>query len=866
MNDFLEQYQKFLESKVKRSTEYGFEADDADLHPSLFPHQKAGVRWGVKGGRRLLAASFGLGKTRIQINTLWVIQKKEGGKVLFVAPLGVRQEFTQNDGPAMGVNIKYCRNMEEVANAGTDFIITNYERVRDGQIIPEYFTAISLDEGSVLRSYGTKTTQQFMDLCANVKYRFVATATPAPNRFLELINYAHFLGIMDRGQILTRFFQRDSKKAGNLTLYPHKEEEFWMWLCGWAMLIYLPSDLGFSDEGYDLPELKVIYHELPADHSKAWEKTDQNGNRYIFQHEAMGLEASAAEKRDTVLPRLEKAKEIISEYGADDHWLIWHHLEDERRMIEKQIPGALSVYGSQDLEIREQRIMDFSDGKFKILATKPELSGSGCNFQRHCHLNIFLGINYDFNDFIQAIHRTQRFQQKHTVEVHIIHTETERAILAELKKKWAQHKELQQRMRDIVKQYGLDQYAMSAKLTRSIGLPRLEKSGKMWKAINNDCILETAQMPENSVDLIVTSIPFSNHYEYTPSYNDFGHTESDEHFNAQMDFLIPNLLRVLKPGRVCAIHVKDRILYGKMTGYGMSTVNPFHMKTTFAFMKHGFLYNGMITVTTDVVSENNQTYRLTYGEMRKDATKMGVGSPEYILLFRKIPSSTENAYADEPVTHDKEEYSLARWQLNADSNWRSSGNRNLTSDEITAIVALSERENGLKKIRDKFTRIFQEGIYDFETHVQIGEALGEKNRLPKTFSLLTPPVGNSFTWDDIVRMRTLNLQQANNVREKHVCPLQLDIVYRLIDQYTMPGEVVYDPFGGILTVPYCSVKKGRYGIACELNNGYWKDGINYLKEAEYENNVPTLFDVLDEVNIKRNEVRAGNLGEYLVIE
>lgn len=834
------EYQDFLKGKIKRSKQHGFDVQDADLHPSLYPHQRDAVKWAVKGGRRLLALSFGLGKTRIQIEACRQIINREGGKALIVCPLGVRQEFTQKDGPAMGVDIRYCRNMDEVKSAGTDFIITNYERVRDGHIQPAEFTVITLDEGSVLRSYGTHTTQNFMDLCRDVKYRFIATATPSPNRYLELVNYADFLGVMDRGQALTRFFQRNSTKAGDLTLYPHKEEEFWIWLCGWAMLIYKPSDLGHSDEGYNLPELKVVYHELPADHTKAWDKADSRGNRYLLQHEAMGLQASAAEKRETMLPRLEKAQEIIEIAGAGEHWLIWHHLENERRLIEQNIDGALSVYGSMDLEKREQRILDFSDGKVQILATKPEISGSGCNFQRHCHRNIFLGINYDFNDFIQAIHRTHRFQQTRPVEVHIIHTETERAVVRALQKKWRLHEELQANMRRVVQKFGINQYAMTKHLERTIGADRQEASGKYWTAINNDCIPETASMPDNSLDMILTSIPFSNHYEYTPSYNDFGHTDSDDHFFEQMDYLIPELLRALKPGRVAAVHTKDRILYGKVTGDGMSVVNPFHMKTTFAFLKHGFRFLGMITVATDVVSENNQTYRLTYGEMRKDATKMGVGSPEYVLLFRKLPSSTENAYADEPVTKDKQKYSLARWQLNADAIWRSSGNRLLNTEELTA---LADSENGLQKVRARFTEYFRQNCYDFETHVLVGEALEHKNRLPKTFSLLTPPTGGEFIWDDVVRMRTLNLQQAQNVREKHVCPLQLDIVDRLIEQYTNEGELVYDPFGGIMTVPYCAVKLGRRGLGCELNPGYWRDGLTYLKEAEWKRDVPTLFDM-----------------------
>ena len=839
-----EEYNEFLKGKIRRSKQYGFDVADEDLHPSLYPHQRDAVKWAVKGGRRLLALSFGLGKTRIQIEVCRLILKIEGGKALIVCPLGVRQEFTQKDGPAIGVNIKYCRNMDEVAKAGTDFIITNYERVRDGHIQPAEFTVITLDEGSVLRSYGTQTTQNFMDLCRDVKYRFIATATPSPNRYLELVNYADFLGVMDRGQALTRFFQRNSTKAGDLTLYPHKEEEFWIWLCGWAMLIYKPSDLGHSDEGYVLPELKVFWHELPADHSKAWDKTDHMGNRYLLQHEAMGLEASAAEKRETMLPRLEKSKEIISEHseGSKAHWLIWHHLENERRLIEKNIDGSVSVYGSMDLEKREQRIMDFSDGKIQTLATKPEISGSGCNFQRHCHLNIFLGINYDFNDFIQAIHRTHRFLQEHPVEVHIIHTETERAVVRALQKKWTLHEELQANMRSVVKKFGLNQYVMAKHLERSIGTDRKELSGKYWTAVNNDCIPETANMVDNSLDMIVTSIPFSNHYEYTPSYNDFGHTDSDAHFFEQMDFLIPELLRTLKPGRICAVHTKDRIFYGKVTGDGMSTVNPFHMKTTFSFLKHGFRFMGMITVATDVVSENNQTYRLGWTETCKDSTKMGVGSPEYVLLFRKLPTDTSTAYADEPVKHAKEKYTLSNHQVDSDAVWRSSGNRLLNTEELTA---LADSEDGLKKVRAKFTEYFRQNIYDYKLHVEVGNALDKKKRLPKTFSLLTPPTDNEHIWGDVIRMRTLNLKQAQNVREKHVCPLQLDIVERLIEKYTNPGDLIYDPFGGIMTVPYCAVKLGRSGLGCELNEGYWRDGITYLREAEWNRDIPTLFDVVE---------------------
>jgi DNA modification methylase len=847
-------YTELISNKVVKAPFNGFDIGADDLDPFLFPHQKDIILWNIKGGARAVFASFGLGKTRINIETNRQIIRREGGKALFIAPLGVRQEFTKKDGPAMGVDIVYCKTMEEVEACQSDYIITNYERIRSGDIDPNYFTVVSLDEASTLRSTGSDTFEVFMTVFTKIKYKFVYTATPSPNRFLELINYAHFLGVMDRGQALTRFFKRDSQKAGNLKIHPHKEREFWLWVCSWAVMIYKPSDLGYSDEGYDLPELKVFWHEIPADHTKAWDKADDSGQRFLLQHEAMGIIAGAKEKRETITERLAKAKDIVSQYGADNNWLMWHHLEGERAAIEKAFPESLSVYGQLDLEERENRVMDFSEGKIKMLNTKPELSGSGCNFQRFCYQNIFLGINYDFNDFIQSIHRTYRFLQPESVEVHIIYTEIERSIVQELRKKWAQHDELQQNMRAVVSEHGLNQLNMIAALQRSSVITRQEMTGKNWKYINNDCVFETETMAENSVGLVVTSIPFSNHYEYTPSYLDFGHTDDDNHFFAQMDYLIPNLLKVLQPGRIACIHVKDRIFYGSTTGLGFSTVNPFHAKTLFAFMQHGFEYMGMAVVPTDVVAENNQTYRLTYGEMGKDGTKMGFGSPEFVLCFRKPQTNTGKAYADDPVKktvvgHDSEgrplyDVTLGKWQIDADATWRSSGNRYL---DIESLVKMASSETGLGRIKKEYAKFCQKHGYDYKEHVALADALSEKGKLPKKFALMTPPITEAhkeWIWDDIIRMRTLNMSQALQKKEQHVCPLQIDLVERCIERFSNPGDVVFDPFGGIATVPLTAAKMDRFGMGTELNADYWRDGCFYLKQNDLKMNIPTLFDAL----------------------
>jgi DNA modification methylase len=853
-------YRSFLEGKVKLAAARGFAVSDHDIHPLLKGHQRALVKWAVMGGCRAIFAAFGLGKTVIELEIARLMVERAGGMALIVAPLGVRQEFVR-DGAMLGLTVKFVRRIEECV--GADVYLTNYETVRDGKLNPNAFTVCCLDEASVLRSFGSKTYQEFLTLFDHVRFRFVATATPSPNRFKELIHYAGFLGIMDTGQALTRFFQRDPSKAGNLTLYPHKEREFFLWLNSWAVFLQRPSDIGFSDDGYVLPPMLPVFHEVasPADVQTA----DRDGQLSLVKDPAMGLKEAAREKRDSLSRRLAKLLEILNA-DPGEHFLIWHDLEAERRAIEEALPEAVLVYGTLDDEAKEAAIEGFAEGRIQYLAAKPVMLGAGCNFQRHCRRAVFLGIGFKFNDFIQAVHRIQRFQQTHPVEIHIIHAESEREVLRELMEKWRRDIELRETMTAIIKEQGLDPLSMAQALTRAMGVERVEVRSNDWGVgpgylvANNDCVAETRGMADNSVDLIVTSIPFSNHYEYSPSYNDFGHTDGDEHFFAQMDFLTPELMRVLKPGRIAAIHVKDRIMFGSVTGKGMPTVNPFHMKTAFHYLAHGFAYMGMITVVTDVVRENNQTYRLGWSENAKDSTKMGVGSPEYVLLLRKLPSSLDKAYADDRVTKDKPDldgagrpiaatgYSRARWQVDAHAMWRSSGDRMATPEELAALPP---------EVRSKaFAAWSAAGVYDYEAHVRIGEALDARGALPSTFMSIMPTSWRPDVWHDVNRMITLNGEQTRRGLENHICPLQFDIVDRLIRRYSNAGELVFDPFGGLFTVPVRAMKLKRQGRACELSKTYFLDGVKHCQATAHQVVNVGLFDVLEAEAELRGEVAA----------
>lgn len=635
-------YKEFLESKIELAQDSGFEVNPTDINKALKPHQGDAVIWALKGGRRALFESFGLGKTIQEIEFCKQVIDHEGGRALIVLPLGVKQEFTQDAVNVLGYDAPvYCRSMEEVESCDSSIVLTNYERVRDGDIRPDYFVATSLDEASVLRSFGSKTYQTFLDKFKNVPYKLVATATPSPNKYKELIHYAGYLEVMDTGQALTRFFQRDSTKANNLTLYPNMEDEFWLWVSSWALFITKPSDVNpeYSDEGYVLPPLDVRWHEIPIHYG---DTSDKTGQMQLFTEAAAGLKEAAEVKRNSIDQRVEKMKEIV-ESSPEEHFLLWHDLESERKAILKAIPEVVDIYGSQDYDIREKRVIDFAQGRIKLFATKKSISGSGCNFQRYCHREIFLGIDYEFNDFIQAVHRCYRFLQTDTVVIDIIYMENERQIKEALLEKWKNHNHMVKKMTDIVKKYGLSPASKIKRLERKMGVETVKVQGKHYTAVNDDCVEECRRIESNSVGLIHTSIPFGNHYEYSANYNDFGHNENTEKFFEQMDFLTPELLRILEPGRVAAIHVKDRVLFGNATGTGMPTIEPFHAQCIEHYMKHGFQYFGMITVVTDVVRENNQTYRLGWSEQCKDGSKMGVGCPEYILLFRKLPTDKSNA-------------------------------------------------------------------------------------------------------------------------------------------------------------------------------------------------------------------------------
>lgn len=902
-------YEEFLENKIKVAERAGVQIDRTLLHPSGKPHQNDIIEWALARGNGLIAADCGMGKSHMAIECFRLLHQLIGGKYLIVTELGASETFTHPDpeiGEAarLGIQLEYVQNREEAIASECFIVVTNYERVRMGCFDFSAFMGVWLDEGNYIKNMASETTDSLSRGLAKVKWKYIATATPSPNDTLEIINYAHVLGICDRGQILTRFFQRNSTKAGELTLHPQHEDDFWLWVSSWAVFITQPSDLGYPNEGYELPELKVFWHEVKINQAIEG-RPERDGQGRMFTDANGSLPDAARIKRQSINSRIDKALAIMSVNGAEDvdHWIIWHHLEDERKCLNQIFKGFAwygDVYGTQAWEARERKIVAFAKGELQVLATKPSLTGVGCNFQKHCHKAIALGITYSWDEFYQAIiKRIHRFGQRFPCEIHAIYTPEEYEIVNNLKEKWRLHDEQREKMRQIVVKCGLNQSEAIAERRRSFHVERQEWKGKNWTLVNADCVTEFRRLPENSVDMILTSIPFGNHYEYTDKYNDFGHNQSNEEFFRQMDFLVPELLRVLKPGRIAAIHTKNRIHYGSVTGLGMSVMHRFTHAASDCFERNGFHCLGFHYVPTDVVAENNQTYRLTFGEMKKDSTKMGAGIPEEIWTFRKAPTSNSNAYADEPVgkkesevsyicstcqysTNEHDEfiretegelvkrvgwhaadsgeeslyrcpdcnkftritqntvagYTLAQWQLDADCFWRSSGNRYLSPYELKAW--------GIDKLQAWWKRFNSETVYDYEEHVKLLQSLDDNRKLSRTFTTLPLRSNSPFVWNDVNRMHGLNMEQSRRKQRNHICPMPFDQVDRLIELYSNPGELIADPFAGLGTTGVRALKKGRRALLTELNEVYATCARTYLTETEYKNSIPTLFDSLTE--------------------
>lgn len=433
-------YGEFLARKLVRAAPTGFEVSEAQINPALFPFQRDIVRWALSLGRAAILAECGLGKTPMQLDWAAHVARHTGRPVLILAPLAVSGQ-TRREGEKFGIPVNVCRAAADV-KPGVN--ITNYELL--DRFDPGEFAGVVLDESSILKSYMGATKRALLAAFAATPYRLACTATPAPNDHLELGNHAEFLGVMPSNEMISRWFINDAMQAGNYRLKGHAAADFWRWVGSWAVAIGLPSDLGYPDEGFALPPLILEQHIVDVD------LTTGRSDR-LFRAADLSATTIQREKRLTLPYRVARVAELVN--GSEEPWLVFCELNDEADALRKAIPEAVEVRGSDALETKEERLLGFAAGAFRVLISKPSICGHGLNFQ-HCARVAFAGLSYSYEQFYQAVRRTWRFGQARPVEVHVVIGETETGVLETIRRKEADHEELKAAMQGALRETRLE--------------------------------------------------------------------------------------------------------------------------------------------------------------------------------------------------------------------------------------------------------------------------------------------------------------------------------------------------------------------------------------------------------------------------
>ncbi len=640
----LTDYNDFLSSKRTVSVAMGIDVDKADIHPMLFPFQRDVVCWAVRKGRCAVFLDTGLGKTMIQLE--WA--RLMGQQTLIIAPLSVARQ-TVREGTKLGLDVRYVRGQGQVTG-GHKLWITNYEMI--GNFDLSQFGAIVLDESSILKAIDGKTRAKLVKICSDIPYRLCCSATPAPNDYTELGNHAHFLGICTTAEMLSMFFvnankqqtfeiegrvyeQKGSNKGGQeWRLKHHAEEPFFQWLASWAITMTKPSDLGYDDDGFILPPLRLHPQFVQAD----YEPEDQ-----LFFTGLKGVGDRAKIRRSTIDARLAALKALVD--GSADQWIIWVGLDDESRLVTEAIPGAVEVKGSHSPEYKAEQFEAFQDGQYRILVTKGKIGGFGMNFQNASKM-AFFGLNDSWETFYQCVRREWRYRQPSAVDVHIILSDAEAGIYQNVMRKDAMAKRLREKLIEAVQNYERNELGMTTPLEQAY--EKRDASGSNWRLMLGDSCERLRELDTDSVDLSVYSPPFADLFTYSASDRDLGNCRDWSEFFSHYAFIIREVLRVTKPGRLTCVHTSD--IPAMQSRDGWIGIKDFPGEVIRAYEREGWTFVGRAFVQKNPQAQaiRVKSKALLFVQLRKDSSDSRPALVDQILLFKK---PGDNPVPVQPVTN-----------------------------------------------------------------------------------------------------------------------------------------------------------------------------------------------------------------------
>jgi len=707
-------YIELLQRKLKKHAATGVEVAQNALNAHLFPFQRYIVQRALKAGKYAIFADCGLGKTLMQLEWANQVVQFTQKPALILAPLAVSPQ-TIAQGERFGID---CQKYSGQTLPGV--YIINYEQLKN--IDCSIFGGVVLDESSILKNFTGVYKQLIIEAFAGTRFKLACTATPAPNDLNEIGNHSEFLDVMDANDMRMRWFVRD-EGMNNYRLKGHAESDFYGWIASWSSVLRSPADLGFESVGYDLPSLNFFEKEI---------EVEKRENGMLFNSASVNATDFNKELILTILPRIEAVAEIVNK--SKESFIIWVNQDAEEDQVLKLIPEAVGVRGSEPQDKKEAKLIGFANGDFRILVTKKKIAQFGLNYQ-HCNNQVFASLDFSFEGLYQAIRRSYRFGQKNEVNIYLITTNTMANVVQSIANKQAQFDKM---MNEITNQVNAKTFDLK------LDYNRREVKTEHFHIINGDSCELIKEIPDNSIDLSVFSPPFSTLFTYSDNIRDMGNCESDEQFFEQQRFLLKELYRIIKPGRLVCVHSKDLARYKNSSGFsGMwDFTGAYHR----AMEEAGFKYHSKITIWIDPVLEmqRTKTQRLLYKQVTTDSSYSGIGMPEYIAIFRKWEGD-EAEWT--PITNKtKQNFDLNTWQ-----KWAS-------------------------------------------------------------------PV-----WMDIDRTNVLNNYKGAKEEkdEKHIAPLQLDIIERCIAMWSNPGETIFTPFLGIGSEVFQAVKMNRKGIGFELKESYF---------------------------------------------
>jgi DNA modification methylase len=724
-------YEEFLSSKRKLFKSNGVEP--RELHKSLFDFQKAIVRWALRKGSAAIFADCGLGKTRMQLEWGRQIASHSKKPVLILAPLAVAEQ-TIEEGKRIGVHVQHVTELNENSGWCSAVCITNYQKLH--RIETRVFGGVVLDESSILKSFEGSTRNQLVDSFSETPYKLCCTATPAPNDHMELGNHAEFLGVMTRTEMLSTYFVHDGGETSKWRLKGHAEDDFWHWMCSWSVMIRKPSDIGFSDQGFDLPALNIKHFTVESD-----QKDEEN----LFALPASSLNERRTARRESIGQRVNEVADICN--NTDEQCLVWCNLNDESAACTEAIDGAVEVTGSDNDDHKAKTMLAFSHGKERVLVSKPAIAGFGMNFQS-CHNVIFCGISDSYESFYQAVRRCYRFGQKHEVYVFVITSHLEQAVVENIERKQSESDKMAAAMIE----------RMKITMKEEINMQPVEvtprKDNRLiadvgWEMIEGDCVESIKQIESDSIHYSIFSPPFASLYTYTASDQDMGNCQNHEEFFQHIGFLIPEIYRVLIAGRLISFHCMNLPTSKERNGY--IGISDFRGRLIREFQNAGFIYHSEVVIWKDPVTAMQRTKALglLHKQLKKDSCMSRQGIPDYLVTMRKPGDNPER------VTHTNESFPVDVWQRYA-----------------------------------------------------------------------------SPVWMDINPSDTLQRESAReHADERHICPLQLQVIQRALELWTNPDDLVLDPFAGIGSTGYQALKMERRFIGMELKRSYFDQSCLNLKAA-----------------------------------